>query len=246
MPIHDDTADSKPPVPAEDDLTLFRREMKDVARLDTDRVPPLRRRLRPVPLKTIENEQQVLVDMLSDQTWGEHELETGEELLYLKPGVQTRLLQRLRRGHFAVAAVLDLHGLSVTEARDALSVFLRECLLRQLTEDMPYYEEVKALVTDHLEDLRDNRLPQIQRRTGYSVERIQLGRTLFFVSIILALPLLYRVVLRVRIKSLEEEIDRTYSMLNVIRYESEQAELAGGGEGESAFSHKTNPSLIGL
>lgn len=130
MPIHDDTADSKPPVPAEDDLTLFRREMKDVARLDTDRVPPLRRRLRPVPLKTIENEQQVLVDMLSDQTWGEHELETGEELLYLKPGVQTRLLQRLRRGHFAVAAVLDLHGLSVTEARDALSVFLRECLLR--------------------------------------------------------------------------------------------------------------------
>jgi RNA polymerase sigma-54 factor len=50
---------------------------------------------------------------------------------------------------------------------------LRECLLLQLSENMPYYEEVKTLVTNHLEDLRDNRLPLIQRKTGYSFETIQ-------------------------------------------------------------------------
>jgi RNA polymerase sigma-54 factor len=50
---------------------------------------------------------------------------------------------------------------------------LRECLLLQLTPQMPYYEELKTLVTNHLEDLRDNRLPQIERKTGYSIERIQ-------------------------------------------------------------------------
>lgn len=49
---------------------------------------------------------------------------------------------------------------------------LRECLLLQLTPDLPFYEEMKTLVSHHLEDLRDNRLPQIQRKTGLSIERI--------------------------------------------------------------------------
>jgi len=38
---------------------------------------------------------------------------------------------------------------------------------------MPYYEELRTLITSHLEDLRDNRLPAVQKATGYSIERIQ-------------------------------------------------------------------------
>jgi RNA polymerase sigma-54 factor len=38
---------------------------------------------------------------------------------------------------------------------------------------MPYYDELKTLVSNHLEDLRDNRLPLIERTTGYSIETIQ-------------------------------------------------------------------------
>jgi len=43
---------------------------------------------------------------------------------------------------------------------------LKECLLRQLTEDMLFYEEAKTLITSHLEDLRDNRMPLIQKQTA--------------------------------------------------------------------------------
>jgi RNA polymerase sigma-54 factor len=50
---------------------------------------------------------------------------------------------------------------------------LRECLLLQLTPDMPFYQELKTLISDHLLDLRDNRLPAIQKRTGMSIEKIQ-------------------------------------------------------------------------
>jgi RNA polymerase sigma-54 factor len=50
---------------------------------------------------------------------------------------------------------------------------LRECLLLQLSPDIPYYEEMKTLISGHLEDLRDNRLPAIQRKTGYSLDTIQ-------------------------------------------------------------------------
>ncbi len=64
-----------------------------------------------------------------------------------------------------VVQSLDPNGIA---ARD-----LRECLLLQLTPDMPYYEELKVLITNHLEDLRDNRLPAIERVTGFSIPTIQ-------------------------------------------------------------------------
>jgi RNA polymerase sigma-54 factor len=50
---------------------------------------------------------------------------------------------------------------------------LRECLLLQIKPEMPYHEEMHTLVADHLDELLHNRLPAIQRRTGYSLERIQ-------------------------------------------------------------------------
>jgi RNA polymerase sigma-54 factor len=50
---------------------------------------------------------------------------------------------------------------------------LRECLLLQLRPGQPYYEELQTLISDHLEDIGENRLPVIQRRTGYAMGRIQ-------------------------------------------------------------------------
>ncbi len=64
-----------------------------------------------------------------------------------------------------VVQSLDPPGIA---ARD-----LRECLLLQLSEEMPYYDEVKTLIEHHLEDLRDNRIPQIQKKTGFSFDVIQ-------------------------------------------------------------------------
>lgn len=50
---------------------------------------------------------------------------------------------------------------------------LRECLLLQLTPGVPYYEQLRTLIANYLEDLEHNRLPVIARRTGYSIELIQ-------------------------------------------------------------------------
>jgi len=67
-------------------------------------------------------------------------------------------------------------ALEIVQSLDPLGIAsrdLRECLLLQLKPNMSYYEEMKTLISNHLEDLRDNRLPQIQRSTGYSIETIQ-------------------------------------------------------------------------
>jgi RNA polymerase sigma-54 factor len=48
---------------------------------------------------------------------------------------------------------------------------LRECLLLQLTAETPDARKLRRLVADHLEDLAGNRLPLIERKTGFSSSR---------------------------------------------------------------------------
>ena len=50
-----------------------------------------------------------------------------------------------------------------------------EMLLLQITDRMPFYEVMRVLVRDHLEDIAFNRLPIIQRATGYSIDMIKVG-----------------------------------------------------------------------
>ncbi|MEY2341036.1 Smr/MutS family protein [Acidithiobacillus sp. IBUN Pt1247-S3] len=51
---------------------------------------------------------------------------TGDEWVYLRPGLPERLLRDLRRGKMRIQADLDLHGLRVDEARLAVAEFLAE------------------------------------------------------------------------------------------------------------------------
>jgi RNA polymerase sigma-54 factor len=73
----------------------------------------------------------------------------------------------LALAHEALAIVQKLDPLGIA-ARD-----LRECLLLQLTPGMLHYEQLKTLITSHLENLEHNRLPLIERKTGYAIPLIQ-------------------------------------------------------------------------
>jgi RNA polymerase sigma-54 factor len=50
---------------------------------------------------------------------------------------------------------------------------LRECLLLQLTPDTPLRDILRPLIQNHLEDIEHNRLPVIQRRTGFDLHDIK-------------------------------------------------------------------------
>jgi RNA polymerase sigma-54 factor len=50
---------------------------------------------------------------------------------------------------------------------------LRECLLLQLTPETPHRDVLRALIQNHLEDIQHNRLPVIQRRTGFDLPLIK-------------------------------------------------------------------------
>jgi RNA polymerase sigma-54 factor len=49
----------------------------------------------------------------------------------------------------------------------------KECLLLQLTPDMPHREAVRVLIMNHLDDILHNRLPIIQKKTGFDLATIK-------------------------------------------------------------------------
>lgn len=102
---------------------LFHDTVGPVERLETDKVDPYRPEIAPVPRSRLADERQVLKDMISDY-FEPAELDTGEELVYCREGLQHAVLRKLRRGQFRVGAVLDLHGMTVDMARSALTDFL--------------------------------------------------------------------------------------------------------------------------
>lgn len=111
--------------PSEEEVRLFRDAVGPVRALEHDRHLPETAGPPPVPSQRRRDEKQVLRDLLSDGL-DPADLETGEELVYLRPGLPYSLLRRLRRGQFSVGPQLDLHGLTVDEARAALGAFLHE------------------------------------------------------------------------------------------------------------------------
>jgi RNA polymerase sigma-54 factor len=50
---------------------------------------------------------------------------------------------------------------------------LRECLLSQLTDEHEMVDKLRVIISSHLDDLAENRMNAIQKKTGYSIDTIQ-------------------------------------------------------------------------
>lgn len=122
--------DSASPAPQIDDTSLFKQAVKDARPIVAEPLHIYNPKPKPIPKQLIRDEQQALRDSLSDDFIPAHELETGEELLYLRAGHAPDILSKLRRGHWVIQAAIDLHGLISDEARAYTASFLNDCKKR--------------------------------------------------------------------------------------------------------------------
>lgn len=120
-------SDRKPQPEDKIDL-LFQQEMEDAIPHRHDKATPYKPELKPVPLPP---NPRATGDGLRDD-FVDLNIETGEELEFVRPGVQKRLFQELRRGKIPPEDMLDLHGLRVAEARRALAGFLAHAIRYRL------------------------------------------------------------------------------------------------------------------
>ena len=114
---------------SDEDRALFREAVGPVRPIRSDRIghrpPP------PAPRPRFrERDEAEVLEALDSGDWHLEDVETGEELLYARPGLQRSVLRKLRRGQYAITAEYDLHGHTVPEARQALARFLQQAVQR--------------------------------------------------------------------------------------------------------------------
>ncbi len=109
----------------DDDVGLFRRQVSGVRPLNRDAVPPLPGRASPRALFRKRDEREALRESLAADVES-MEFESGECLSYRSPTVGRRSFRKLARGKFSVQSEIDLHGLTVAEAKTVLAEFIEK------------------------------------------------------------------------------------------------------------------------
>ena len=115
--------------PSAEDIELFRTHVGPLRRTDNNNtIEPQQKHLKPKPIaKFRQTDESVFEDLLSDYFIPHHEdVNMGDTLFYAKT------LKKLRLGYYTTQAELDLHGLVVPEARQALVHFLNHCQKQRL------------------------------------------------------------------------------------------------------------------
>jgi len=117
----------------ERERNVFRAAVGDAAPLrPTGRVTPAPLPVPPVARQFERDESRALAESISDEIDIERLLDTDEELSYRRAGVGPDVPRRLRRGEWVIQKQIDLHGLRVDEAREALLEFLGFCMKREI------------------------------------------------------------------------------------------------------------------
>ena len=115
-----------PPEPAEED-DLFRAEMA------ADGVVPIKLepraelqkpRPKPIAAQRMADEAAVPSELLKDTSGWDGDVDTGDNITFLRNGLGRDVQKKLKRGHWAIQSELDLHGHTTTMACEELAKFL--------------------------------------------------------------------------------------------------------------------------
>jgi DNA-nicking Smr family endonuclease len=107
---------------SEEDSRLFRETVGPVKPVSWDKVEP--EKTLPKPRRRRQQAEWADDIPIHDEPL----LATGDVLSFAASGIQKRVLRHLRAGKFDIDAELDLHGLTVDEAKRRLGRFIHLCL----------------------------------------------------------------------------------------------------------------------
>jgi len=117
----------------EQEARVFERTVGPVVPLpDPNRVILRHGRPAPEPRQRELDEQMAWKQALSDDFDVDSLLETDETLSFRRPEISAESVRKLRRGHWALQAQIDLHGLRRDQAREALGQFIHDSARRGL------------------------------------------------------------------------------------------------------------------
>lgn len=111
----------------DDDPSEFRKAMRGVRPISGDKIRYERPRPKPAARFSRQDEREALEQSLSGPPYP-GEIQSGDEMLWHRPGLARRTVNRLRRGQYAIEDECDLHGMTAEEARGLLAEFLDDAI----------------------------------------------------------------------------------------------------------------------
>jgi DNA-nicking Smr family endonuclease len=109
-----------------EDLAALEAAMKGTKPLKQNKIrltPPIKKTARSVRPSHEEDETLHLNESLALDP-----VQSEEFIAFKQPAISNKILRNLRKGQYNVEAILDLHGMSVDQARTAVERFLQRCL----------------------------------------------------------------------------------------------------------------------
>lgn len=109
----------------DDDFALFRESVGDVRpvrgeeRVLYSRKPPARARQR-------EADDRLVLDEMLSGPLDVANIETGEEMFFLRTHLRPKVLKKLRRGEYSIGGELDLHAMNAEAAKRSIRAFIAE------------------------------------------------------------------------------------------------------------------------
>ncbi len=98
---------------------------------DAERVQH-KKKLRPIPVQTLADNRKVLEESMSDDLDSIEFLESEDGKSFRRPGIGPDVPRDLRRGRWSVRAQIDLHGMTVDDARQAVAEFLKNARKQEM------------------------------------------------------------------------------------------------------------------
>jgi DNA-nicking Smr family endonuclease len=110
---------------SDEDFLLFREAVADAQPVrDSGRVQFDLPKPKPIPIHSQRDEDQALLEALEAPDGLSDAMEIGDAERFLRTGLPHKILRDLQRGRWAVQNEIDLHGLTIEEARKTLVLFL--------------------------------------------------------------------------------------------------------------------------
>lgn len=158
----------------EEDQKLFRSVMEGVKPLAQTKViqhqtPPNRKSQSSFsenrnPFNLFDEEQ-------TEEIFGETSLE------FHRGGLQHKVLRKLRQGKYNVEAILDMHGMRVAEAKEALNYFILNCLKKDIRHVLIIHGKGRITKKPILKNKVNQWLRQIEYVLAFCSATAEEGRT---------------------------------------------------------------------
>lgn len=94
-------------------------EIKLAARAELQKPRP-----KPIAAQRMADEAAVPGELLKDTSGWDGDVDTGDNITFLRNGLGRDVLKKLKRGHWAIQSELDLHGHTTLAAREELARFM--------------------------------------------------------------------------------------------------------------------------